>query len=138
MSRAIPLLPLYAFMVWTGTPSPSKLPTSLSLQCRDPIHCLFNDTVSISEYTVANGKIITEQWIGRDVKGVGRGLLLAFVTLFSQRRANLRSSMQDLAWVLRVNTKCATREVTHTCNGVFWFVVLDRERYASQTDNIEI
>jgi len=45
------LSPPYAFMVWTGTTSPSQLPTSLSLQCRGPIYCLFNDTVSISDYS---------------------------------------------------------------------------------------
>jgi hypothetical protein len=61
MNGAVPLLPLYAFMAWTGTTSPSQLPTSLSLQCRGLIYFLFNDTVSISDYTVANGKMIGEQ-----------------------------------------------------------------------------
>jgi hypothetical protein len=132
------LLSLYAFMAWTETTSPSQVPTSLSLQCRGLIYCLFNDSVSISDYTVANGNMISEQWIGGDVKGVGRGLLLAFVTLFSQRRANLRSSTQDLAWVLELTTRCAASGGTRTCNGIFWFVDLDHEQYASQTDNIEI
>jgi hypothetical protein len=72
------------------------------------------------------------------MKGVGRGLLLAFVTLFSQRRVNLRSSTQDLAWVLELTTNCAASEGTRTCNGIFWFGDLDHEQYASQTDNVEI
>ena len=132
------LLSLYDFMAWTGTTSPSQVPTSLSLQCRGLIYCLFNDAVSISEYAVENGKMISEQWIGRDVKGVRRGLLLAFVTLFSQRRANLRSSTQDLTRVLDLTTKCAASGGTHTCNGVLWFGDLDHEQCASQTDNTEI
>jgi len=72
------------------------------------------------------------------VKGVGRGLLLAFVTIFGQRRENLRFSTQDLTRVLRVATNCTAMGGTHTSNGVFWFGDLDREQYANRTDNIEI
>jgi len=39
------------------------------------IFCLFSDIFSGSDYVVLNNAVITAQWIGRDVKGAGHGMI---------------------------------------------------------------
>jgi hypothetical protein len=39
------------------------------------IFSLFNDTLSNSEYTASNERMISEWWIAKNVEGSGRGLI---------------------------------------------------------------
>jgi hypothetical protein len=40
------------------------------------LYGIFNDAVSHSDYKASNNKKISERWLGKDAKGIGRGVIL--------------------------------------------------------------
>lgn len=46
------------------------------------IYSLLNDAVSSSGYTVLNGKMIGEQWNGKDMEGTSCGLIWGTIPVF--------------------------------------------------------